>query len=45
MSNTAAFKDFYQVPDLTFDISKLRAELDKILKKWNLAYDGTNLRK
>jgi len=35
MSNTAAFKDFYQVPDLTFDISKLRAELDKILKKSN----------
>ena len=29
MSNTASFEDFYQVPDLTFDISKLRAELEK----------------
>ena len=35
MSNTAIFKDFYQVPDLSFDISKLRAELEKILKKSN----------
>ena len=35
MSNTAAFKDFYQVPDLTFDIGKLRADLGKILKKSN----------
>ena len=25
--------DFYQVPDLKFDISKLRKDLDKILKK------------
>ena len=27
------FTDFYQVPDLKFDISKLRKDLDKILKK------------
>ena len=32
MSNTATYEDFYQVPDLTFDISKLRADLGKILK-------------
>ena len=33
MSNTSTFKDFYQVPDVTFDISKLRNDLEKILKK------------
>tara|TARA_A100001015_G_scaffold22289_2_gene25333 strand:+ start:3167 stop:3346 length:180 start_codon:yes stop_codon:yes gene_type:complete len=33
MSNSASYNDFYQVPDLTFDISKLRADLEKILKK------------
>ena len=33
MSNTISFKDFYQVPDLTFDISKLRADLKTILEK------------
>ena len=27
------FKDFYQVPDISFDISKLRNDLEKILKK------------
>ena len=32
MSNTATYEDFYQVPDLSFDISKLRADLGKILK-------------
>ena len=32
MSNTSSFEDFYQVPDLSFDISKLRADLGKILK-------------
>ena len=29
---TTSFEDFYQVPDLRFDISKLREDLDKILK-------------
>ena len=32
MPNSATFKDFYQVPDLAFDISKLRSDLDEILK-------------
>ena len=27
------FEDFYQIPDLKFDITKLRSELDLILKK------------
>ena len=30
---TVSFEDFYQVPDLKFDISKLKHDLDKILKK------------
>ena len=29
---TANFEDFYEVPNLNFDISKLRNDLDKILK-------------
>ena len=33
MSNSLVFKDFYQVPDLSFDIKKLRNDLDLILKK------------
>ena len=33
MSNSSIFKDFYQVPDIKFDIFKLRSELEKILKK------------
>ena len=33
MSNSVTFKDFYQVPDLTFDINKLRSDLDEILVK------------
>ena len=33
MSNTNMFNDFYQVPDLNFDINKLRQDLDIILKK------------
>ena len=33
MSDTNTFNDFYQVPDLNFDINKLRQEHDKILKK------------
>ena len=28
----AIFKDFYEVPNLNFDISRLRSDLDKILK-------------
>ena len=30
-----SFEDFYQVPDLKFDISKLRKDLETILKKRN----------
>ena len=33
MSNSSTFKDFYQVPNVTFDISKLRSDLDTVLKK------------
>ena len=33
MSNSNIFEDFYQVPNVTFDISKLRADLEKVLKK------------
>ena len=33
MSNTVSSDDFYQVPDLAFDINKLRTDLNKILKK------------
>ena len=33
MSNSSIFKDFYKVPDIKFDISKLRSDLEKILKK------------
>ena len=32
MSNTNIFNDFYQVPDLKFDINKLRLDLNKVLK-------------
>ena len=32
MSNSATFEDFYQVPDLSFDINKLRKDLEIILK-------------
>ena len=28
-----SFDDFYQVPDLKFDISKLRKDLDKVLER------------
>ena len=27
------FKDFYKIPDIKFDISKLRVDLEKVLKK------------
>ena len=33
MSNSITFNDFYQVPDVTFDINKLKKDLDKVLKK------------
>ena len=29
---TNNFEDFYEVPDLSFDISRLKSDLDKILK-------------
>ena len=32
MSNSVTFEAFYQVPDLSFDINKLRADLEIILK-------------
>ena len=32
MSNSATSEDFYQVPDLTFNINKLRSDLEIILK-------------
>ena len=38
MSNSVTCEDFYQVPDLTFDINKLRSDLEKILK--NEVVDG-----
>ena len=31
--NKIEFNDFYKVPDIKFDISKLRTSLEKILKK------------
>ena len=31
--NEAHFSDFYKVPDITFDIKKLRTELVRVLKK------------
>ena len=34
------FKDFYEVPNLTFDILRLRADLDKILKNKNFNSPG-----
>ncbi len=33
MSNSSIFEDFYKVPDLNFDIQKLRFALDAVLKK------------
>ncbi|MBD1150757.1 peptide-aspartate beta-dioxygenase, partial [Pelagibacterales bacterium SAG-MED29] len=30
--NATSFEDFYEVPNLNFDISKLREDLEKILK-------------
>ena len=31
--NEQQASDFYKVPDITFDIKKLRAELDRVLKQ------------
>ena len=28
-----SFEDFYKVPDLKFDISRLREDLERVLKK------------
>ncbi|OUX53071.1 MAG: peptide-aspartate beta-dioxygenase [Pelagibacteraceae bacterium TMED287] len=36
------FKDFYQVPDLKFDIVKLRADLEKILEKKQFMSPGVS---
>ena len=33
MSDTVIYKDFYQVPNLSFNISKLRADLVKVLER------------
>ena len=30
--------DFYKVPDIIFDIKKLRAEIDNVLKQKNLIH-------
>ena len=37
---TANFEDFYEVPNLNFDISKLRNDLDKDLKAKKLNSPG-----
>ena len=37
---TVSFEDFYEVPNLNFDISKLRDDLDKILKDKNFNSPG-----
>ena len=37
---TANFEDFYEVPNLNFDIFKLREDLDKILKNKNFNSPG-----
>tara|TARA_Y100001958_G_C21210359_1_gene536144 strand:+ start:458 stop:1054 length:597 start_codon:yes stop_codon:yes gene_type:complete len=39
---TVSFEDFYQVPDLNFDITKLRADLNKILKDKNFNSPGVS---
>ena len=33
MANASMFEDFYQVPDLKFDIQKLRGDQKDILEK------------
>ena len=34
-SPKVSFEDFYEVPNLKFDIKRLRADLDKILEEKN----------
>ena len=36
MSNSPDFNDFYQVPDLKFDIQKFRSALEDVLKKFKV---------
>ena len=38
--NQVSFKDFYQVPDLKFDIKKLRKDLEDVLAKKKFASPG-----
>ena len=33
------FEDFYKVPDLSFDVEKLRVDLEDVLKKKNSVVD------
>ena len=40
--NNINFKDFYKVPKLSFDISKLRKDLDTVLKKKKFATPGVS---
>ena len=37
---TTSFEDFYEVPNLNFDISKLRNDLEKILKNRKFSSPG-----
>jgi len=37
-----SFDDFYKVPDLNFDISRLREDLELILKKKNFDSPGVS---
>ena len=39
---TVSFEDFYQVPDLKFDITKMRTDLEKVLKKRNFDTPGVS---
>ena len=39
---TVSFEDFHQVPDLKFDIMKMRADLGKVLKKRNFDTAGVS---
>ena len=32
---TVSYEDFYKVPDLKFDISRLRKDLEKVLEQKN----------
>ena len=36
------FNDFYQVPDLKFDVTKLREDLEKVLKKKRFETPGVS---